>query len=822
MVLRSRSATLDGIELINLAITEKGWSREDLAKHCDCSRQPSVKFCSGKNVSNKLFVSFCKALDLDWEVIAGIKKDEVNSNSALIEADMNALLSNICQQIESDIEHRCGIMRVLDMEQPIGIDELYTNVNILEKLSGRQRLSITELGQNYNTENCHRFALGQVRYEHVPGLEVVSRFKKLMIFGKPGSGKTTFLKRLATLCNKGKFKVDCVPIFVTLKEFSEVNGHPNLYDYIAKQWQICGLHESDLARVISQGNALILLDGLDEVQELDRCQTVQSIKVFTQQFRNCQFVVTCRIAAREYTFEQFTEVEIADFNEKQIEEFAVKWFIAKEDSEKVNNFIQQLKDNQPIQELATNPLLLTLLCLVFGEANNFPCNRSELYKEGLDILLKKWDAKRNIERDQVYKKLSLKRKEDLLSQLAYQTFKRGDYFIKQNIIERQIIEYISNLPSATEDETVLQLDSEAVLKSIEAQHGLLVERAKGIYSFSHLTLQEYFAAKYITSPTSQFRVDLEDLASHCLDKRYREVFLLVLGILPEADDFIKLIKQQVDQILTDDPRLQDFLSWVSIKSKMINVDYKPEAIRAFYLALALARTIDSDFVIAFDLDVERQQAWDIAITRVVDLELDSGRVVALDRDLALARAIDLAVARALDLSRDSTLAFDLALVLALDRALDLDLALVLALDLALVLDLSFDHKTVLELKNASNSEIRNKLKKLKAQIPDLQDIQTFKNWWRNEGELWTENLREAMITYCNLGHDWQFTCTQEEKLRQYYDANQLLVDCLNSDCYITKKTRQEIESTLLLPLSELNRKKNSTNLIMCENSYDSA
>jgi hypothetical protein len=40
------------------------------------------------------------------------------------------------------------------------------------------------------------------------------------------------------------------------------------------------------------------------------------------------------------------------------------------------------------------------------------------------VLLKKWDAKRNIERDQVYKKLSLKRKEDLLSQLAFATFER--------------------------------------------------------------------------------------------------------------------------------------------------------------------------------------------------------------------------------------------------------------------------------------------------------------------------------------------------------------------------------------------------------------
>jgi predicted NACHT family NTPase len=60
----------------------------------------------------------------------------------------------------------------------------------------------------------------------------------------------------------------------------------------------------------------------------------------------------------------------------------------------------------------------------------------------LDVLLKKWDAKRNIERDQVYKKLSLQRKEDLLSQIAFTTFEEGNYFFKQKEVEKHIVNYI--------------------------------------------------------------------------------------------------------------------------------------------------------------------------------------------------------------------------------------------------------------------------------------------------------------------------------------------------------------------------------------------
>ncbi|MEB3230580.1 MAG: hypothetical protein VKJ64_06190 [Leptolyngbyaceae bacterium] len=64
-----------------------------------------------------------------------------------------------------------------------------------------------------------------------------------------------------------------------------------------------------------------------------------------------------------------------------------------------------------------------------------------------------------------------------------------------------------------------------------------------------------------------------------------------------------------------------------------------------------------------------------------------------------------------------------------------------------------------------------------------------------------------MIEHRNIGHDWQLTEEQRSKLQQYYEANKLLVKCLNSDCYVTKATRQEIEDTLLLPMAEIGRRR---------------
>lgn len=60
-----------------------------------------------------------------------------------------------------------------------------------------------------------------------------------------------------------------------------------------------------------------------------------------------------------------------------------------------------------------------------------------------------------------------------------------------------------------------------------------------------------------------------------------------------------------------------------------------------------------------------------------------------------------------------------------------------------------------------------------------------------------------MIQYTNVDLDWQFSDEQMNTLKEYIDANKFLLDCLNSDCYVTRDVRLEIEKTLLLPLTKI-------------------
>ena len=516
---------------------------------------------NGKNKRIKLYTWLTK--QLSQSQLSEQSQDNNDDRN-----DIEQLVNKIRQQTAKDIKKRCGKMQVLDMTQSIGLDDIYTQVNILQSITDSFRYSIKDLMDKCNLNELERFNFGKIKQKRVSGLTAVKENPQMMIWGKPGSGKTTFLKYIAIQCLGNKLLGDHVPIFITLKDFADNCSSFDLLTYLQTQGQQQQIETDDLQTILTSGKALILLDGLDEVRQEYCRDVINQIDNFVNRFSLNNFLITCRIAAREYIFNGFQQVEIADFDLEQINTFVGKWYGVR-NPVKSEKFLEKLANNEPIQELASNPLLLTLLCLVFETNTDFPISRSELYEEGVDVLLKKWDATRNIERDMVYKKLSLKRKEDLLSHLAEISFTKGNYFFKQKDAEEYISQFIRNLPDAKTDPEALLLDSRDVLKSIQSQHGLLVERAKKIFSFSHLTFHEYFTARQIAS---QGKEALPNLVSHLTEPRWREVFLLVFEIISNtdhADYLVRLMKQTVDELVKNYPSIQILLSWAKNKANLI-------------------------------------------------------------------------------------------------------------------------------------------------------------------------------------------------------------------------------------------------------------
>ncbi|NEP63080.1 MAG: NACHT domain-containing protein, partial [Symploca sp. SIO2G7] len=770
-------------------------SQRALALDLGLSRSTITSFLNGKPITFLNFVEISERLGLDWQAIAYIKSelrikpgspsegeqiDEPHTGKSQ-SSDIDALVQKVRQHCHDKIQMLYDKMQLLDISQPVELDNLYINVNILQQLTSQQWLDVSELLQKLNptTENFDRLGLGKVRQKRVPGFEAIKKYARLMVLGKPGSGKTTFLQHLAIECNQGRFQANRVPIFIRLKNFADYaknKGDFRLLNYISREFFSCGISEQEVTEtLLNQGRGLILLDGLDEVSKQDDSKIIRQIRQFSEDYYQNQFVITCRIAASKYRFmqENFIPVEVADFNSEQIKSFAKKWFVAvaKDQQEnglaKAEQFLKQLKrpENQQIRELAVTPILLNLVCLVFQVRAAFPSNRAKLYEQGLNILLVKWDEARGVQRDKVYRNLSVPRKKQLLSQVAAMTFEKGDYFFEQDKIQQIIADFLCTLPDTRTELDEIPMSSKAVLKAIEAQHGLLVERAREIYSFSHLTFQEYFTARKIVISFEAH--SLAKLVSHITDIRWREIFVLVAGILPNADKLLLLMKQKIDELVNSDNKLQQFLNWINQKSSSVDTPYKSAAVRAFYFDLGCAF------------------------------------------NLVLSHTLDPAF-KTLYLVGD-------ALFLAFDRGLVIDLYYALYLDgidyafediyLYYVLDFSFipgdynilDYVFYSIFDCIPDFGLKRALQKLKEQLPKPDiDLDIVKQWWRANGKDWAEQLRTVLIEHRNIGHDWQFTEHQQQLLKQYYDANKLLVDCLHSSSSVTSAVREEIEETLLL------------------------
>ena len=462
----------------------------------------------------------------------GVKRFDKWVGDKAVERDMLGLAA---RQYAQRLEDRYNTMRVLGMSEPVPLKDIYVRVNVLEKIQERLHRSLEDLEKHFQRD---RRRFGTV-IETKAGIDIVGKKRRLMVLGKPGAGKTTFLKHLIFQALEGKLPGKYVPIFVSLKDWSDEGS--DLLEYITEEFDRCNLPEAKpwIEHLLYKGKCLLLLDGLDEITE-NADDAIRKIRDFSDKYDRNRFVISCRIAAYSYVFERFTDVEMADFDDEQIEAFIKNWF--RHDEKTAALCWERMCADPPTKELGSAPLLLVLLCLAFDETLSFPSNRAELYQEAIDALLKKWDASRRIKRSEIYKGLTLRRKVDLLSIIAYHTFSKGQYFIPQRMIKQHIADYIANFPEVTD--VSLMPDSEAILRAIEAQHGLLIKRAKRVYSFSHLTVQEYFTARYIVATKVEGAVR-RLIEEHSPDRNWKEVIELTASMLMDATPLVGLLRKTI-------------------------------------------------------------------------------------------------------------------------------------------------------------------------------------------------------------------------------------------------------------------------------------
>ena len=790
-------ATHQGIERAEKAVVRLGLgTKTNFAKGRHLSRTTVTKFFNREAIQLDSLQRICEELTLPWREIIDLSEntelelstqEQSSSSSQSSISDIDALVGEVRSRCCEAILDSYSKIRLLD-DTRIDVDLLYVDVYVLEKLSSKRYASISGLLEGVEQrEDYERLALGQ-RQKRLPGQKIVRQFPRLMVLGKPGSGKTTFLRHLAVDCSKGKFFCDRIPVLIELRSLKEGNSF-NLLNLIHREFGLA--QQEQTQQILNQGKAFILLDGLDEVPSQVRQSVRDQIYDFAKEYRKNRFVLTCRTQTIEYIFDNFKPIEVANFDAEQVRIFALNWFTAIPETSGeaegwTSRFVGKLEENQQIRELAVTPILLTLTCLLFTAQQDLPKKRSELSEKGIDLLLKQWDRFREIPRD--YQQLSVSAKQKLLSYLAFLKFEQPDNFIlfEQDEIQGYIAEHLG----------INAEESEALLEAIEAHHGLLIERAQGIWSFSHLTFQEYFVAKHIVDSSTP-EAAFQRLVNYITETHWREIFLLTVEMLPNADDLLQLMKRQIDDFVRTDDKLQQFLSRVHQKSNSVEAPYKLAAVRAFY------------FNLAFDLD-DPSDDLGLSTDKLLVLELfgDHNLALNLDRNFDASLVHDIALDQnlALNLIRACTHPNCIDLFLDLERIFTINSRNTRSTNSVQSHTLEIEHNFTLVLNHTQDSALQASLRQLRDQLPDADSNCTISRWWQENGQAWIEQLRTVMIDHRKIGHDWHFNEEQKERLSQYYDANKLLVDCLKSG-NVNGTMREEIEETLLLPIAEIERRR---------------
>ena len=211
-----------------------------------------------------------------------------------------------------------------------------------------------------------------------------------------------------------------------------------------------------------------------------------------------------------------------------------------------------------------------------------------------------WSAEKRIVQTEIYQGLHTELEEILLSEIAYSGFDADRLFYSQSEIVSQIRSFLANNLNVPQN-----LNGEAVLNAIAVQQGILVERASDVFSFSHLTLQEYLTAYYIHEHNEYQKL----VNQHLADKRWREVFLLVSGLMARGADHLLLLMGKKARSYIDTAKLQALLHWADEATGGSEADIKPAGKRAIAYAKAdayvKANTFASTFANTFAVDASQ-------------------------------------------------------------------------------------------------------------------------------------------------------------------------------------------------------------------------
>ncbi|MGO8673048.1 MAG: SUMF1/EgtB/PvdO family nonheme iron enzyme, partial [Capsulimonadaceae bacterium] len=418
---------------------------------------------------------------------------------------------------------------------------------------------------NPDAESPEQRASGSGMMTVASAEEILQQARRLVIRGDAGAGKTTLLQWIAVQAaspaspHRPKGWGAVVPFVIKLRTLKAGGGFPSVEEFVAISAENAPRPPSNwVHRQLNAGNALVLIDGVDELPDNDRNDMLEHLDNLIKQFPLSRFVITSRPPALNNwpEWDMFveahglTQVTLRAMGSEQTARFIDHWHSAAEECygyrHEGGRWAQlpgDLKgllargDQAGLRKLAASPLLCAMICALHVDYGaNMPTNKIDIYDECLGMLMTDREDKRNIPSTADYPKPGKTERRELAQPLAY-------HMLDKTLLDMPLEGVDEFFTDQLAHRTTVDWTGFGIRRLFTDRCSLLREPVVGRLDFRHKTFQEFLGAEHARNQ----HIVLPLAAKSRLDG-WRETIVMASALFNRADCEKLLLK------MTSSPR----------------------------------------------------------------------------------------------------------------------------------------------------------------------------------------------------------------------------------------------------------------------------
>ncbi|ENB9205774.1 NACHT domain-containing protein [Serratia marcescens] len=388
-----------------------------------------------------------------------------------VKAKANKLISSFKNEkmLDDYLEravHKVFVFRTITKgDRDVYLDEVYHPINI-KRINGpnKESVSIVDDGFIIKSDGCSA------------------------IIGLAGQGKTTMMRKLYL---EELVKKDRIPFFITMRQF-EYSGKVKCEDILLEHLNSNGIScdLNDVIELLKTSKVVFYFDGFDEVRFSERNDALKMITSIYNKY-GCSSIVTTR-PETEITREAGIELYGVERLDKGDVEAIIKRVVGNDEAS--NALIVSLNSNNFLKTTISTPILIDVLIVTSALLSDKPNSICDYYDHLFTALMHRHDLSKNYNRE---KKSNVDNKE---LEEVFGFFSFFGYIESKSDFTLELMHAYFERACGVKRVTSGSVN---VCSDILDGTNLIIRDGYNSYVYIHRSIQEYFAAKCISSFTNE-------------------------------------------------------------------------------------------------------------------------------------------------------------------------------------------------------------------------------------------------------------------------------------------------------------------------------